>query len=254
MLCVARALPETNKHTIIPRHIMTYSPLKSNLTRAAIAVMLLTSAAHAQILLSGKITGMFTDSPGPNDSIFNAPDGSSAYFISGVPEHVSDSPTKIEFTQQTFTDVGPGLVATDIFKVTNGRNLLHTTASDAHFNLSLELTGPTAFSTQLTTIPFTIVNTPNGTGSVDDDFGISSSSIAPFVINNTRVQFHFSAPGGFALEENASDFVGNLSVTFTPVPEPSTYALTAAALILGAVGLRALRRHTETAHTSTTLG
>lgn len=233
---------------------MYYSPFKSNLTLLAIALTLLTSAAQAQFLLSGKITGVFTDSPGLNDSIFNAPDGSSASFVSGVPEHASTDPTKIEFAQQTFTDVGPGLIATDIFKVTNGRNLLHTTASHAHFNLSLELTAPTVLSTQLTTIPFTIVNTPNGAGSVDDDYGISSSSIAPFVINNTRVQFHFNAPGGFALAENASDFVGNLSVTFTPVPEPSTYALTGAALVLGVVGLRAFRRHTAKAHASTSLG
>lgn len=221
-----------------------YSRLRSNLYRTAIALTLLGSVAHAQLLLSGRVTGMFTDTPGAHDSIYNAPDGSFASFKSGVPDQPGGDQTMIEFAAQTFTDIGPGPVATDLFKLTNGRNFLGTTASSAHFDLWLELTSPVTSSTLLTPVGFTIMNTPNGDGNVDDVYSFSSSPISPMMIDNYRVQFMFSAPDGFTLHEKDSGYMGDLSVRFTPVPEPSTYALTGAALLMGLVGFRSLRRRT----------
>lgn len=212
--------------------------------RVALAAALLSSVAHAQLLLSGRVTGNFTDTPGPHDTIYNAPDGSSAWFKSGIPEHSTDKQTSIEFSQKLFTDIGPGLVADNLFKITNGRTLLHSTATAAHFDLKLELTAPEMQNHLLTSIPFTIENTPNGPDphSVDDLYTISSGPIAPFKVGDYLVQFKFTAPDSFTIHENQSLDVGRLDVTFTPVPEPSTYAAAGAALMIGLIGFRTLRR------------
>jgi hypothetical protein len=205
--------------------------------------------AQAQLLLTGNVTGKFTDTPGPNDTIVNAPGGTSASFKSGIPEHPWDRQTAIEFSQKSFTDIGPGLVAKDLFKVTNGRTLLHSTATAAHFDLWLTLTSPVSHSSLLTSIAFTIENTPNGPDphSVDDNYTISSSAISPFKIDNTLVQFSFVAPPGVTIHENQSAYVGDLYVKFIPVPEPATYGMIGAALLTGLIGFRALRRRAPSA-------
>lgn len=224
--------------TSIPMH----SPLKFRYIAALCVAAMLVPLTQAQLLLSGNISGEFTDTPGPNDTIYNAPDGSSAWFRSGIPENTGDKQTSVEFAQQTFTDIGPGLVATDIFTVTNGRTLLLSTATEAHFDLHLQLTAPESHNLLLTSIPFTIVNTPNGPGSVDDVYSITSSPIAPFKVSDYLVQFEFSAPENFSIDENQSLAVGELRVSFTPVPEPSTYAAVGATFLLGIVGYRTMRR------------
>lgn len=210
--------------------------------RLALIAAFLSSAAYAQLLITGHLTGGFTNSAGPNDTIFNAPDGSSAWMRSGIPETGADLQTAIEFTQKNFVNVGGGLVADDIFTVTNGRTLLGSTATAASFDLNLTLTAPEARSGLLTSIAFTIENTPNGAGNVDDNYGLSWSSIAPFYYAGYQVQFEFVAPDSFWLEENTSGPVGQLYVSFVPVPEPSTYAAMGAALLLGVVGFRRFRR------------
>ncbi len=229
-----------NKRQSLISHM--HSIFKTSLSLLALGAVLLTPAAHAQLLLTGNVTGVFTDSSGGNTTVVNGPGGSFASFTSGIPEHAWESPTKIEFTQKNFVDIGPGLVATDLFKVTNGRNWLGSTADSAHFNLWLTLTAPTSHSGLLTAIPFTIENTPNGSGNVNDNYTISSSPIAPFMVDNYRVQFTFSAPANITIAEKQSAFVGDLYVNFTPVPEPSTYAAIGAALLVGMIGFRTVRR------------
>jgi len=198
-------------------------------------------------MISGNLTGEFTDTPGTHDTIFNAADGSEAWLRSGVPETGDDLQTEIAFTQKDFANVGGGLVADNIFQVTNGRTLLGSTATAAHFDLTLNLTGPEAYSSLLTSIAFTIENTPNGDGNVDDIYGISWSAIEPFVYADHLVQFTFVAPDSFVLPENESTSIGELYVTFTPVPEPSTYAAFGAALLVGVIGYRRLRSRSITA-------
>lgn len=209
----------------------------------ALVAFTLLSAAHAQLFLSGHLTGEFTNDLGPNDTLFNAPDGSSAWFRSGNTYGEGSVQTEIAFTQKNFTDVGSGsLVADDIFEVTNGRNLLNSTATAASFDLHITLTSPEAHSGLLTSIPFVIENTPNNGALIDDMFEISSSPIEAFDYAGYRLQFQFVAPNAFSLAENQSTNVGALYVTFTPVPEPATYAAGGAALLIGLIGYRALRR------------
>lgn len=211
------------------------------IARLAALSGLLVSAAHAQLFLSGYLTGSFTDAPGAHDTIYNAPDGSQAWLRSGVPETGADFQTAIEFNQKNFVNIGGGLVADDLFHVTNGRTLLGTTATAAHFDLWLNLTSPEGYSALLTPISFTIENTPNGEGNVDDVYGISAAPIAPFDYAGYRVQFDFVAPETFDLPENQSTYVGELYVSFTPVPEPSTYAALGAALLVGVIAVRRYR-------------
>lgn len=224
-----------------------HSQSKYNVIVGACLAVMLVPLASAQLMLSGNITGRFTGSQpgpgGPNETIVNAADGSSASFWSGIPETAGDLQTSIEFAQQDFTDIGPGLVADNIFNVTNGRTLLESTALGADFELNLALTSPEMHDIMpLTAIPFTIENTPNGEGAVDDMYSISWSAIAPFQVGNYMVQFEFMAPPMFSIEENTSLRVGQLWVNFTPVPEPSTYAAFGAALLVGVIGFRRLRQ------------
>jgi len=213
-----------------------------NVARVAGLSALLVSAAHAQLSLTGYLTGSFTDTPGTHDTIFNAPDGSQAWIRSGVPETGADFQTAIEFSRKDFVNVTGGLVADDLFRVTNGRTLLGTTAKAAPFDLWLHLPAPEARSSFLTPISFDIENTPNGTGNVNDGYSITASPIAPFDYAGYRVQFEFVAPPTFEIPENSWTDVGQLYVTFTPVPEPSTYAALGAALLVGVVAIRRIRQ------------
>ncbi len=213
------------------------------IARAAIAAALLATVAHAQLMIDGKLTGEFTNGVGPNDEVFNAPDGSSAWFKSGLPYTDDSVPTLISFTQKNFSGVGSGdLVADDIFQVTNGRNHRFSTATSAQFDLWITLTAPEAYTSLLSPISFSIENTENVNGLVNDSYAINASSIAPFVYAGHWVKFQFVAPDQFTVAENQTTSVGSLYVTFTPVPEPSTYAAFGALLAVGLIGFRTYRR------------
>lgn len=216
--------------------------LRSHLLPLVFATALAGPAAHGQLLLSGNVTGMFTDSSSGNTTVYNAPDGSYNSFTSGDPYYGGDPATMIEFWKQSFTDIGPGLVADDLFKVTNGLNLRGSTADAAHFQLTINITDPEA-SNHLLAIPFTITNTPDlPNAPVDDTYTITAGTIAPFILDGYRVQFIFDAPDSFSVAERDSTYVGSLWVRFTPVPEASTFALAGAALMIGLIGYRTVSR------------
>ena len=224
--------------------------LRSNLARLVLATALGGSLAHAQLLLSGNVTGKFTDATSGHTTVYNASDGSYASFKSGVPYYAGDPPTTIEFWKKSFTDIGPGLVADNLFKVTNGLDLRNTTADAAHFTMTLNLTSPEV-ATRTLAIPFTITTTKDEPSApVPDSYTISAGTIAPLDIGHTRVQFTFTAPADFSVAERDSTNVGSLWVHFTPIPEASTFALSGAALLLGFIGLRVLSRRKSSAETA----
>jgi hypothetical protein len=65
-------------------------------------------------------------------------------------------------------------------------------------------------------------------------------------IQDTLVQFHIHLdPLEFPVSENASVRKGDITATFTPVPEPSTYALAGSVLLMGMIGYRRFRARSE---------
>lgn len=208
----------------------------------ALGAALFATVAQAQLMIDGKLTGNFTNALGPNDSMYNAPDGSSAWFKSGLPYTDDSVPTQIAFTQKNFAGVTGGLVADDIFQITNGRNHGGSTSSSAAFDLWVTLTAPEAYTSLLTPISFMIENTENDPGLINDNYTITSGPIAPFIYAGHQVQFEFVAPEWITIAENQTASAGALYVSFTPVPEPSTYAAIGAALLVGVIGFRTYRR------------
>ena len=205
-------------------------------------LMLLSSVANAQLLLSGHTTGSFDDLSEDNTTVTNSPDGTWARFATGIPTEGSTQST-IEFQNVDFTDVGSGEpIQIGLFDITNGVTELGSGAHTARFNVGLELTSPEAQSVAVSSILFHIDHTPNLPGAIPDTFSVSFDQPAPVKVQDTLVQFHVNVdPADFQLAENATTQKGDITVTFTPVPEPSTYALGGAALLTGLVAWRRFR-------------
>ena len=94
----------------------------------------------------------------------------------------------------------------------------------------------------VSTITFHIDNTPNGSDGVPDLFSVTFAQPAPVHIGDFLVQFHVNVTDPvFQVNENSTVQKGDITVTFTPVPEPSTYAAIGAALLVGVITLRRFR-------------
>lgn len=209
---------------------------------AASGLALTCSVANAQLMLSGHTKGAFVDLAEANTTVSNAPDGSWATFDTGIP--VSGSfQSSIKFANASFTNVASGdPIQVGLFNITNGMTVIGSGAPTAQFNLSLQLTSPTSDELALTTIMFHIDHTVNMPGAVPDQFSVSFDQPGPMVIGGYAVQFHVNVdPTAFQIDENTTLQKGDVTVTFTPVPEPSTYAMCGAALLLGFVAYRRLR-------------
>jgi hypothetical protein len=202
-------------------------------------------SAPAQLLLSGHTTGSFEDLAEANTSVVNAPDGSSASFHTGVAVSGSTQ-SMIEFTNVNFANVGSGdPIQIGLFKITNGMTVIGSGAPTAKFNVGVELISPEMRSLALSTITFHIDHTPNIPSAVPDVFSVSFGQPSPIVVAGTLVKFHVNVePASFQIAENASVTKGDITVTFTPVPEPATYAAGASLLLVGLAGYRRFRRST----------
>lgn len=214
-----------------------------SLLAPVLGLALTCSAANAQLLLSGYTTGSFTDLSEANTTVTNAPDGSSASFRTGIAANGSTQ-SKIAFSNATFTDVGFGdPIQVGIFSITNGKTLIGSGAQTAQFNLGLNLTSPIMQSVAISTVTFHIDHTINGMdGNVPDIFSVSFAQPPPTHVGSFLVQFHLNVePTEFQVAENATVQKGDITVTFTPVPEPATYAMWGAALLVGFVAYRRIR-------------
>jgi hypothetical protein len=212
------------------------------LSALSLAALLVAPAAHAQLMLSGHTTGSFDDLGSPNTTVVNAPDGESASFHTGIPVSGSTQ-SSIQFTNVNFSNVESGEpIQVGLFNIRNGMTVIGSGQETAVFNLGLELTGPESMSLAIGSINFHIDHTPNLPALIPDAFAVSFNQPPPVMIQNTLVQFHINVePLEFPLAENATVQKGDITATFTPVPEPSTYALGGAVLLVGAAAYRRFR-------------
>lgn len=210
---------------------------------AAFGLALAGSLAHAELLLSGSTTGSFVDPSLPNTTVVNAADGSSASFTTGIPTPPNTTPTSISFSNNTFANVSSGEnIQVGLFTIHNGSDNLGSDAAHATFNLGLNLTSPVMSTMLLTPIDFAIDNTPNTAGGVPDTFAATFSQPAPMWINGYKVWFKLNfTPTDIVVPENSTVVKGDVTVYFTPVPEPATYAMFGAALLIGLVVYRRFR-------------
>lgn len=208
----------------------------------ALAVALTGAAAHAQLQLSGYTTGSFDDLGEDNTTVTNAGDGSSASFTTGIPV-TGSTQSSIQFQNADFTNVTSGEpIQVGFFNITNGQTEIGSGAQTARFNLGLQLNSPEMQALALSTIVFHIDHTPNLPNGVPDTFAVTFDQPAAIRIQDTLVQFHVNVdPAEFQLPEDATTQKGDITVTFTPVPEPSTYAAWGAALLVGLVAVRRFR-------------
>jgi hypothetical protein len=213
-----------------------------SLSALALGLALTCTVANAQLLLSGTTTGSFDDLAEANTTVSNAPDGSWATFYTGIPAPGSTQ-SSIEFTSGSFTDIGSGdPIQVGLFEITNGRTWAGSGAHTARFNLGLALIAPEMQTVAISTIVFHIDHTLNTVGAIPDTFAVSFDQPAPILIQDYLVQFHINVdPLDFQVGEDATVQKGDITVTFTPVPEPSTYAAWGAALLVGFVAYRRVR-------------
>lgn len=209
----------------------------------ALGLALTCTVANAQLLLSGHTTGSFDDLAEANTTVTNAPDGSSASYFTGIPV-MGSTQSSIVFTNVAFANIGSGdPIQVGLFDITNGMTLIGSGGHTAQFNLGLELIAPEWQTIALTTINFHIDHTPNlPNGGIPDTFSVSFDQPAPLMIQDYLVQFHINVdPLDFQIAENTTLQKGDITVSFTPVPEPSTYAAWGAALLVGFVAYRRVR-------------
>ena len=208
----------------------------------ALGLALTCSVSQAQLLLSGHTIGSFDDLAEANTTVSNAPDGSWATFHTGIPV-MGSTQSKIEFTNVTFNNVGSGEpIQVGLFNITNGMTAVGSGAPTAKFNIGLQLNSPVSETVAISSILFHIDHTPNLPGAIPDTFSVSFSQPDPIKIQNTLVQFHINVdPLDFQVAENATVQKGDITVSFTPVPEPATYAAWGAALLVGFIALRRIR-------------
>lgn len=214
----------------------------SSLIAAACGLALTCSVANAQLMLSGHTTGSFNDLGQANTTVVNAPDGSSASFSTGIPIP-SSMQSSIVFTNETFTNVSSGdPIQVGLLTITNGRTVGGSGAHSAVFNLGLELTSPESQAVFLAAMTFHIDHTENVDSLIPDTFSVEFEQPGPMKIGDYLVQFHVHFdPMEFQVAEGTAVTRGDITVTFTPVPEPSTYAAMGAALLVGMIAYRRFR-------------
>jgi hypothetical protein len=209
----------------------------------AILAVLSVPTARGQLLLSGHTTGSFDDLNQANTTVTNAADGTSASFFTGIPV-AGSTQSSIEFTSVDFTDVGSGEpIQVGLFNIVNGRTVLGSGAPTANFNIGLELTAPEGLTLAISSILFHIDHTPNLPDSlIPDSFAVSFEQPDPILIQDTLVQFTIHVdPLEFPVGEDAMIQKGDITVSFTPVPEPTTYAIGGSLLLIGLATYRRIR-------------
>ncbi len=221
--------------------------VKSFLTASALGLALALPSAQAQ-LFSGTTRGEFHDPNLAFTSVINSNDVS--LFQSGVASKPAHTQTSLEYSSAAFGPAGDGSqIDLGSMVITNGRTLGGTTASWATMDVYLNLPEQGIVDFKLTTLTFAIDNTENNGSLVPDQFLVSIGETNTLTIDGRKVAFDvqlttpaFAIGTGSSIAESTSAEFGLFAnVHFTPVPEPSTYALFGAVLLVGVVAYRRLR-------------
>lgn len=219
--------------------------LKSLLTTSALGLAVALPSAQAQ-LFSGTTRGEFHDPGLSFTSVINSTDVS--LFQSGVPSKPAHTQTSLAYASTAFNSSG-GQIDLGTLLITNGRTLGGTTASWATMDVYLNLPEQGIVDFKLTTLTFAIDNTENNGSLVPDQFLVSIGETNTLTIDGRKVAFDvqltnpaFAIGTGSSIAESTSAEFGLFAnVHFTPVPEPSTYAILGAVLLVGVVAYRRLR-------------
>lgn len=226
------------------------TPLQTILLLSTFGLAALLPTAQAQLVITGSTYGTFEPTAQPNTVIVNGPVTST--FAAGIPYRKFDHKTSIIFTGSMFTGVDSGdTFSLGTVKFNNGITKLHSTAKTAKMDLFLNIPGHGVSNFKVTTLLFGLDNTDNhGVQNIADLYYIGHTlpntlkfkdGLAIFNIGLTDPSYGI-APG-HPVGENHSGTVGiTAEVQLVPVPEASTYATCAALGLVGAAGLRRLRR------------
>ena len=224
-----------------------HSFVKSVLTASALGLAVALPSAHAQ-LFSGTTRGEFHDPDLAFTSVINSTDVS--LFQSGVASKPAHTQTSIAYSSSAFGPAGDGSqIDLGQLVITNGRTLGGTTASWATMDVYLNLPEQGIADFKLTTLTFAIDNTENNGSLVPDQFLVSIGEANTLTIDGRKVSFDvqltnpaFAIGTGSSIAESTSAEFGLFAnVHFTPVPEPSTYAMLGAVLLVGVVAYRRFR-------------
>lgn len=221
--------------------------LKSLLTASALALAVALPSARAQ-LFSGATRGEFHDPNLSFTSVINSSDVS--LFQSGVPSRPAHTQTSLSYSSAAFGPAGAGdQIELGTLLITNGRTLGGTTASWATLDVYLNLPEHGIADFKLTTLTFSIDNTENNGSLVPDQFLVSIGETNTLTVDGRKIAFDVQltnpafgiGTGSSIAESTSAEFGLFANVHFTPVPEPSTYALLGAVLLVGVVAYRRLR-------------
>lgn len=210
----------------------------------ALGLACLAGTAHAELVLTGSTAGYFQGASSGSTLITNAADGQTASFRTGVPIAGQTLKSGVQFDAVDFTGIHSGdSFGLGFLTYFNGRTKIGTSSATADLDFWLNLDNPSIAPFKLTTITFGLDATANTNGSPQPDVFTATFTQPPkFKVGGQWVQFTInSLPAEWEVKESSWAKIADITVTFTPVPEPATYGLMASAGLLGFASYRRFR-------------